>query len=120
MFNLKLINALSYTGKVTATKDNPNVTVETKEEADYLVGLGIFEATATEIVEAPGAETTGDEDGPNIDKMRKAELEAFAAEKGIDLTGCPTNEEKKAKIKAALAEKEDSGEDTEGDEPDYE
>lgn len=38
---------------------------------------------------------------PNIDKMNVEQLEAYAAENGIDLTGCKNKAERIAKIKEA-------------------
>lgn len=108
MYKLKLIKACSYDGKVKATAENPFVTVEMKEDAEYLTKLGIFELLGT------FEEDGGEAEKPSIDKMKKAELEAFAAENGIDLSDCSNNDEKKAKIKAAL--EEDGGEADYGEE----
>lgn len=51
-----------------------------------------------------------DKGGKSLDKMTKAELQAYAAEKGIDLTGANTNPEIVAKIKKAEAEAETQAE----------
>ena len=40
----------------------------------------------------------------SLDDMKVDQLEAYAAEKGIDLTGCKTKPEKLAKIKEAIKE----------------
>ncbi|WP_293969405.1 hypothetical protein [uncultured Ruminococcus sp.] len=105
MYKLKLIKARSYNGKVTATQANPFVEVESKPDAEYLAGLGIFK-----IIESP-AEGSG-EQTLNIDKMKKDKLVAFASENGIDISDCSDNKQRVAKIKAALAESpaEGSGE----------
>lgn len=42
------------------------------------------------------------EDNVNFDKMKGDKLEKFAADKGIDLSGCKNREEKLAKIKEAI------------------
>ena len=97
MYKLKLIKARSYNGKVNATQVNPFVEVESKSDAEYLVDLGIFE-----IIESP-AEGSGSQT-LNIDKMKKDELVAFAAENSIDISDCSDNKQRVAKIKAALAE----------------
>ena len=48
MFKLKLKNALSYSGVVSADEKNPIVEVKTKGEADATVATGFFD-----IVEQP-------------------------------------------------------------------
>ena len=59
--------------------------VETEREKEKLESLGYkTETIATEI---------------NLDNMTVAELEAFANEKGIDLSGCSYKAEKIEKIK---------------------
>lgn len=43
MIKLKLKNALSYSGIVSANERQPFVEVKTKKEADEIVGTGYFE-----------------------------------------------------------------------------
>ena len=97
MYKVKLIKGLSYTGAVRATKKDPFVEVEEKETAEALVASGYFELV--EITEAnnDGAE----ENGKDLDSMTVPQIDAYAAEQGIDLTGCKNKAEKLAKIKEA-------------------
>ncbi|GIN71138.1 hypothetical protein J14TS2_16130 [Bacillus sp. J14TS2] len=48
MIKLKLKNALSYNGSVSANSRKPNVEVKTKKEADNLVSSGYFEIVEDE------------------------------------------------------------------------
>ena len=75
---------------------NVHVTV-TERRAEYLESLGYKRVEES---------NQGDTEGVNIDKMSKAQLEAFAETNGIDLTGCANNKEKAAKIKEALSANE--------------
>lgn len=58
--------------------------VETPRKRDELKALGYTEVVAEPL---------------SLDEMKVDQLEAYAAEKGIDLTGCKTKPEKLAKIK---------------------
>ena len=112
MYKVKLIKGLSYTGAVHATKDNPYVDVESKEAADAAVATGYFE-----LVEATADDNTDGEKNDNsgatdLDKMTVPQLEAYAAEKGIDLAGASRKAEIIAKIAAAAtADDNTDGED---------
>ena len=66
--------------------------VETPRKRDELKALGY-----TEVVDAP----------LSLDDMKVEQLEAYAKEKGIDLTGCKTKPEKLAKIKEFEKESEE-------------
>ncbi|MBQ4118982.1 MAG: hypothetical protein IJD45_01160 [Clostridia bacterium] len=44
------------------------------------------------------------EDKVDLDKMKVEDLEAYAAENGIDLSGCGNKTEKLAKIKESIKE----------------
>ena len=62
-------------------------TVETERQRDDLIAKGYKVASATT------------ESKPlTIDEMKVEQLEAYAKEKGIDLTGCKTKPEKLANI----------------------
>ena len=65
-------------------------TVETKREKERLESLGYeIVAATTEL---------------NLDNMKVDELEAFAKEKGIDLSECKNEAEKLEKIKNSIEE----------------
>ena len=68
-----------------------NIVKETdnKHKIDYLMSIGYTEVK---------------EEEKDLDKMTVPELEAFAKEKGIDLTGCGNKGEKLAKIKEFIEE----------------
>lgn len=63
------------------------VKTDSERKRDRLLELGYT------LVEEQALET-------DLDKMTVAELEAYAKEKGIDLTGCSNKAEKLEKIKA--------------------
>lgn len=94
----------------TDLQDNNNVYNPADPERNTYPRKGL-EPTAERIAELSGsANKQGrplielveeDKGGKSIDKMTKAELQAYAAEKGIDLTGANTNAEIIAKIKEA-------------------
>lgn len=94
MVTLKLVKARSYNGTVKATHDKPYVTVETEDEAKYLVATGYFEVSATSTDKTPDKKDDGDaETEPDYDalsEMTKSELEAYAADNGIDISKCKT------------------------------
>jgi len=66
-----------------------NVVIETENERrrDRLIDLGYTEVEATV---------------KTVDEMTVPELEAYAKEKNIDLSGCSNKTEKLAAIKAAI------------------
>ena len=102
---LKLIKGLSYRGgkdgTLRATKDKPFCVVETLEEAQAAVASGHFqlveELKVKETEKAPDPDAT-----KSLSKMTKDELEAYAAEIGVDLSECKNNDERKDAIKKAL------------------
>lgn len=106
---IKLIKGLSYRGgkdgTLRATKDKPFCIVKTMEEARAAIATGHFK-----LIE----EIKDKEPERNIGKMTKDELEDFAAELGVDISGCKNNDERKEAIKKALEEaekgKENAGE----------
>lgn len=65
-------------------------TVETQREKENLEALGYEVVSATTEI--------------NLDKMKVEELEAFAKDKGIDLSDCANKAEKLAKIKESIGE----------------
>lgn len=68
-----------------------NIIKETdnKHKIDYLMSIGYTEVK---------------EEEKDLDKMSVAELEAYAKEKGIDLSDCNNKSEKLAKIKEFIEE----------------
>lgn len=64
---------------------------KTKEKRDALIELGYHE-------EKEEAEKI------DLEKMKVEELEKYAAEKGIDLTGCNNKAEKIAKIRESITD----------------
>ena len=66
--------------------------VETSRKRDELKALGYTEIEAKPLT---------------VDEMKVEQLEAYAAEKGIDLTGCKNKTEKLAKIKEFEKESEE-------------
>lgn len=118
---VKLIKGLSYTTPSFSCKKGKEVTVS-DELGAKLMNTGRFEEvsedeTSNDGVVALAAENTGADNtnsGSNnntdntelsaevIDKMKKDELVALAAEKEIDISDCNNNEERAEKIKGAL------------------
>jgi len=99
MFKLKLIKGRSYTGLVKATAAQPFVDVENKATADALVSSGYFVIDRKVKNSAPIGEIP-------VEKMAEKQLDDYAAENGIDLTGLKKKAEKLAKIQEAIAEKD--------------
>lgn len=94
---VKLIKGLSYMyNGVNATKDKA---IEcTKVDGDYLIDTGRFT-----LVEADNEETTVEK---ALEKMTKSELTAYAAENGIDISGCEKKEDILETIKSAESDDE--------------
>jgi hypothetical protein len=108
---LKLNKGRSYAGYgVVATAASPIVTVEDAKVAARLVASGYFiqldvvDATQPVVELPPGGEDV------NVDKMNSGQLDKYAAENGIDLTGASNVAQKREAVKAALAGGLDFGE----------
>lgn len=71
MIKLKLINALSYSGIVSANERRPFVEVKTKKEADEIVATGYFEIAEVEVQEPSN---------PDGEKYTKASLKKLNKE----------------------------------------
>lgn len=97
MNKVKLIKGRSYTGYgIKATAESPCIEVAKKEVAEALVATGYFS-----LIEASAdADNSGNE--KPVDKMTEKELDAYAAENGIDLTGVSGKAKKLAKIQESL------------------
>lgn len=119
---VKLIKGLSYTTPSSSYKKGKAVDVE-DEVGAKLLKTGRFEEVKDEDIIggeeaiAPAAGNSGEENSNNgsdnnaddkelsaeaIDKLKKDELIALAAEKEIDISECNNNEERAEKIKGAL------------------
>lgn len=110
MCKLKLIKGRSYTGYgVKASAESPCVDVAKKEVADALIASGYFSL----IEETPSGNSGGEKP---IEKMTEKELDAYAAENGIDLAGVSGKAKKLARIQEALATADDDGSDLFNDE----
>ena len=124
MFHLRLCKGLSYLGIVRATVTEPDVYVQEEEKAKTLVASGYFEMVTgeaekvqpfvgdTEKVETiedmfeektEEDETQGNPELMELQKKNKAELIEYAAQKGIDITGCKTKDDIYQKIVEAIA-----------------
>lgn len=98
MYQLKLCRGRSYTGLgISATAGNPIVELESKGLVDALVAGGYFTLEG----EIPHANSPNVDDKP-VDKMTEKELDAYAAENGIDLTGLSKKAEKLSKIQQEI------------------
>jgi len=92
MTTVKLIKALSYSGAVKATREQPYVNVNTEEEAQALVNTGFFSVCASPVPDNGSKDDKGDElpDYEALSEMTKAELAAYAENNQIDIEGCKT------------------------------
>lgn len=129
MYHLRLSKGKSYWGVVRATEKEPDVYIEEKDRADYLVRSGYFvlvdesEKGETKRKE-PGGEAGPEEndffsDEPleeaqekpiivELQAMTKAELSEYAEKNGIEITGCKTKDDIFQKIIDAIARAEDA------------
>lgn len=83
MYHLKLMKALSFTGIVTATKENPDVYVEDKAIADRAVATGYFKLVGSEEAHLDG----GQFEGWPFDEVKQ-----LAMDMGIDPAGLSSKE----------------------------
>lgn len=98
MFKLKLIKSRSYTGHgVSVSSANPFIEVSDKEKSDALAASGYFSVVSEDALERSHKEKA-------FDKMNDKELDAYAAENGIDISGANKKSEKLAIIRQALAD----------------
>lgn len=99
MYKLKLIKGRSYTGRgVKATSESPVVEAESKVAYDALIASGYF----VSVGEAAPTGAAGGTDEKPLAKMTEKELEAYAEENGIDLSGASKKADKLAIIQQAL------------------
>ena len=99
MYKLKLIKGRSYTGYgISATLDCPFIETDKKEISDSLVSSEYFSFV--------GEDNSGEDDKP-LEKMTEKELDVYAAENGIDISGISKKADKLAAVQKALAESDD-------------
>ena len=95
---VKLIKGRSYSAKgVNVTAGSPIFETDDGNLAKRLIASGHFEAVAE-----PANGNSGEIKEKPVDKMTEAELDAYAKEKGIDLTGLSKKADKLAKIQEAM------------------
>ena len=106
MYKLRLIKGRSYTGYgVKASIENPCVDINKKDVADALIASGYFS-----LVEKVADNSNYGSKKP-IEKMTEKELNAYAVENGIDLTGVSGKAKKPTKIQETLTATEEGGND---------
>jgi len=111
---LKLIKGRSYNAiGVNVTEKQPSFETADKKLAAKLIKSGYF----TLIAESAKADSGSGNENKEIplEKMTTAQLEAYAKEKNIDLTGATKNADRIAKIKTALDAANDNGVDFSGE-----
>lgn len=89
MYHLKLKKALSYTGIVKATRENPDVFVEDKATADTAVATGYFELVGEveDEADAGEAEQAAHLDREQLEAMKFDDLKKLATDMGVDIKG---------------------------------
>ena len=101
MYHLKLCKGLSYSnGKVTATRQRPDVFVDDKATADAALASGYFKLIGEQGTDSflPPGEVVGHLDPKQLESMSVPELKKLAGEMGVDIKGCKD----KAAIIAAI------------------
>ena len=105
MYKLKLIKGRSYTGYgISATLDCPFIETDKKEISDSLVSSGYFSFVGEDNSGEDRAQKTDDKP---LEKMTEKELDVYAAENGIDISGISKKADKLAAVQKALAESDD-------------
>lgn len=100
MYHLRLCKALSYTGVVSATREEPDVFTKDKAIADKAVASGYFELV-NEDEEQPNT-VKGHLDKAQLEDMKMDDLRSLAEDMGIDTSGF----KKKAELVEAIAAEE--------------
>ena len=128
-YRLKLVKGKSYWGcGVKASQEKPYVVVETKEHAERLLKSGHFVLdgfgnTSENVEEEAAGESAGeyvfpDEEDDESSTMsyivaelqgkKKDELTQYAADHGIDITGCKTKDDMLSKIAESMEKAADA------------
>ena len=113
MYHLRLIKALSYSGVVEATKQEPDVFVEDEATAEAAVVSGYFVLVEGEEDGEKAPEQGGGDSEPpkkTLEEMTVPELETFATYKGVSLKGINKKADIIAKLKDELGEEETENE----------
>jgi len=107
MYKLKLNKCLSYHGVVTATQNEPYVSVEEEDIRNYLIESAYF----VEVSDLLNEEQENDEGGTittetvklnkSLTSFTNPELAEYAKKINVDLSGCTNKEQRIALIKAA-------------------
>lgn len=123
MYHLKLVKGLSYTGKVKATKANPDVFTEDEEKYASAMKSGYFaDLTDSAGEQGTGWEDSGKDSAPEeqepekeepgrkdgFEEMSVDELRAYAKANGISLTGLQKKTEILEAVRAAEAKAEEA------------
>ena len=102
---LKLINGRSYSAKgVSVTTEKPFFETADNKLADALVKSGHFIAVSENNSSGNNTANSGGGKETPLEKMTAKQLDEYAKEKGIDLSGLTKNADKLAKIQQVLAE----------------
>ena len=102
MYHLRLCKGLSYSnGRITATRQHPDVHLEDKAVADALAASGYFKLVDGQEASSfpPPGEVLGHLDPDQLDGMTIPQLKELAGEMGVDIKGIRD----KAGIIAAIA-----------------
>ena len=83
-YHLRLVKALSYTGIVKASKQNPDVFTDDKSVADKVLESGYFS-----FIESDTEQTSG-LDRSQLESMKLDDLKHLAADMEIDVSGLKT------------------------------
>lgn len=120
MYHLKLCKALSYSGVVSATKQQPDVFVEDESTARAAVATGFFALVEGDEITPPPKAPTGTI--TKFDTMNATQLKKYAKENDIDLGGATKKEDIlpiiEAALKAADEEDDDPANQFVGNDPD--
>ena len=104
MFKLRLIKALSYSGIVKASVDNPIVFTDDQATAEEAVATGYFELVNDNAAgnTAEVAEQEPEEEGKALEDMTVSELETYATYNNISLKSARTKALKITKLREEL------------------
>lgn len=107
-YHLKLSKGLSYFGNgITATKEQPDVFVDSKAAADAAVATGYFKLIGGDADVASGGSPdiiNGHLDPEQLKKLTVKELEKLAADMGLDISDCKNKGETVAALAAVEVE----------------